>query len=42
MRKVPYALVVVSLIYVMICTKPNIAYVVTITSRNQLDPSEHH
>ena len=32
MRRIPYALVVVNLMYVMLCTRPEICYVVGIDS----------
>ena len=35
MRKIPYASTIGSLMYAMICTRPNITYVVSITSRYQ-------
>jgi len=42
MEKVPYALMVGSLMYTMLCTKPNIAYTVSVTSRYQSNPGEKH
>ena len=40
--KVPYSLVVGSLMYVMICTRPNIAYVVGVVNRYMSNPSKKH
>ena len=42
MRRVPYASVVVSLIYTMLCTRPEISYVVGIVSRYQSNPDKEH
>ncbi|GJR52307.1 retrovirus-related pol polyprotein from transposon TNT 1-94 [Tanacetum coccineum] len=42
MSKVPYANVVGSLIYLMVCTRPDIAYAVSIVSRYLANPSKNH
>ena len=42
MSKIPYDLVIESLMYVMLCTQPNIAFVVSVTSRYQANPDEEH
>ena len=41
-QKVPYASAVGSLMYPMVCTKPNIAYVVSVTSIFLVNPSKEH
>ena len=42
MRRIPYASAVGSLIYVMLCTRPNIYYVVGIVSCYQSNPRMGH
>ena len=42
MEKVPYASVVGSLMYAMLCTRPDICYAVGIVSRYQLNPAPNH
>ena len=42
MRRVPYASVVGSLIYAMLCTRPDICYAVGIVSRFQSNPGLDH
>ena len=42
MRNVPYASAIGSLMYAMLCTRPDIAYAVSVTSRYQADPRERH
>ena len=42
MAKVPYASVVGSLMYAMVCTRPNIALAVEVVSRYMSGPSEEH
>ena len=42
MKKVPYVLVVGSLMYVMLCTRPNICYSIGIVNRYQFNPSREH
>ena len=38
MSKVPYVSVVGSLLYAMVCTRPNIAHVVGVVSRYKIHP----
>ncbi|KAA0058361.1 gag/pol protein [Cucumis melo var. makuwa] len=42
MRRIPYASIVGSLMYVMLCTRPDICYVVGIVSRYQSNPGLNH
>ena len=42
MRQVPYASTVGSLVYVMLCTRPNICYSVGMVSRYQSNPRPKH
>ena len=42
MRKAPYASVVGSLMYVMVCTRPNIAFDVGAVSRYMSNPRREH
>ena len=42
MAKVPYASAIRSLMYAMLCTRPDIAYVVSMTSRFQSNPGLEH
>ena len=42
MSKIPYASVIGSIMYVMLCTKPDVSYALSITSRYQSDPGESH
>nr|GEU35870.1 hypothetical protein [Tanacetum cinerariifolium] len=42
MSKVPYANVVGSLMYMMVCTRPNIAYAVSVVSRYLANPGKNH
>ena len=42
MRNCPYASVVGSLMYAMLCTMPDICYVVSIVSRYQSNPGSEH
>ena len=42
MKNVPYASVVGSLMYAMVCTRPEIAYAVGITSRFLANPGKEH
>ncbi|GJZ49158.1 retrotransposon protein, putative, ty1-copia subclass [Tanacetum coccineum] len=42
MSKVPYENAVGSLIYLMVCTRPDIAYVVSVVSRYLANPSKNH
>ena len=42
MSRVPYASVVGSLMYAMMCTRPDICYTVRLVSRYQSNPSQKH
>ncbi|PKI51478.1 hypothetical protein CRG98_028189 [Punica granatum] len=42
MAQVPYASAIGSLMYVMLCTRPDIAYAVSMTSRYQSNPGLDH
>ena len=42
MRGIPYALAVRSLMYAMLCTRPDICFVVDMVSRYQSYPGEEH
>lgn len=42
MNEIPYASAIGSLMYAMICTRPDIAYAVSITSRYQSNPGSEH
>ena len=42
MRGIPYASAVESLMYAMLCTRPDICFAVGMVSRYQSDPSEEH
>ncbi|MCI64798.1 vacuolar protein sorting-associated protein 33 [Trifolium medium] len=42
MKKVPYASAVGSLMYTMICTRPDIAHAVGVVSRFLSNPSKDH
>ena len=42
MSKVPYASAVGSIMYAMICTRPDVSYALSIASRYQADPGESH
>ena len=42
MSRVPYATAVGPLIYVMVCTRPDIAYAVSTVSRLMSNPGEQH
>ena len=42
MRGIPYASAVESLMYSMLCTRPDICFVVGMVSRFQSDPGEEH
>jgi len=42
MAKIPYASAIGSIMYAMLCTRPDIAHAVSITSRYQSDPGEEH
>ena len=42
MNEIPYASVVGSIMYAMLCTKHDVAYVLDIASRFQADPRKDH
>ena len=42
MSRVPYASIVRSIMYVMICTRSDVAYSLGVVSRYQSDPRENH
>ena len=42
MRGIPYASAVESLMYAMLCTRPDICFAIGMVSRYQSDPSEEH
>ena len=42
MSLIPYASAIRSIMYSMICTRPDVSYALSVTSRYQSDPSEGH
>ena len=42
MNKVPYASAIGSIMYAMICTRPDVSYALSVTSRYQSDPGVDH
>ncbi|KAJ8459624.1 hypothetical protein OPV22_032550 [Ensete ventricosum] len=42
MDKIPYALAIGSIMYVMLCTRPDIAHALSVTSKYQADPGLEH
>ncbi|KAJ9552302.1 hypothetical protein OSB04_016347 [Centaurea solstitialis] len=42
MKSVPYAYAIGSIMYAMLCTRPDVAYSVSVTSRYQQNPGEAH
>ncbi|XP_052170366.1 secreted RxLR effector protein 161-like [Diospyros lotus] len=42
MSRIPYASAIGSLMYAMLCTRPDIAHAVSVTSRYQSNPGEQH
>ena len=42
MKKVPYQSVVGSLMYAMVCTRPDLSYAVGVVSRFMSNPGEAH
>ena len=42
MGKVPYASAIGSLIYAMLCTRPDISYAISVTSSFQSNPGLEH
>ena len=39
MEKIPYAFVIGSIMYVMLCTRPDVTFTLSVTSRFQANPS---
>ncbi|KAL3523497.1 hypothetical protein ACH5RR_016331 [Cinchona calisaya] len=42
MSEIPYASAIGSIMYAMLCTRPDVSYALSITSRYQSDPGESH
>ena len=42
MSMIPYASATGSIMYVMLCTRPNVSYALSVTSRYQSDPGMGH
>ena len=42
MSKIPYAYAIGSIMYAMLCTRPDVSYALSTTSRYQSDPGEGH
>ncbi|XP_074374556.1 secreted RxLR effector protein 161-like [Apium graveolens] len=42
MSRIPYASAIGSIMYVMLCTRPNVSHSLSVTSRFQSDPGEEH
>ena len=42
MDKIPYAYAIGFIMYAMICTRPDVSYALSMTSRYQSDPGESH
>ena len=42
MSKIPYTSAIGSIMYAMLCTRPDVSYALSITSRYQSDPGESH
>ena len=42
MQKIPYSSAMGSIIYAMLCTRPNVSCALSLTSRYQSDPGEEH
>ncbi|KAG8498488.1 hypothetical protein CXB51_005003 [Gossypium anomalum] len=42
MSKIPYASAIGSIMYAMLCTRPDVSYASSLTSRYQVDPGEGH
>ena len=42
MSRIPYASAIGSIMYAMICTRPDVSYALSVTSRYQADPGESH
>ena len=42
MSKIPYASAIGSIMYDMLCSRPNVSYALSMTSRYQSNPGESH
>ena len=42
MSRIPYASAIGSIMYAMICTRPDVAFAISLTSRYQANPGESH
>ena len=42
MNMIPYSLVIGSIMYAMLCTRPDVSYALSVTSRYQSDPGMGH
>ena len=42
MNKIPYASAIGPIMYAMLCTRPNLSYALSATSRYQSDPNDAH
>ena len=42
MNKIPYAWAIGSIVYAMLCTRPDVSYALSVTSRYQSDPGMSH
>ena len=42
MNMIPYASAIGSIMYAMLCTRPDIAHALSVTSRYQVDPGLEH
>ena len=42
MNTIPYALAIGSIMYAMLCTRPDVAHALSLTSRYQSDPGMEH
>jgi len=42
MKMIPYTIDIRSIIFVMLCTRPNASYTLNLTSRYQFNPGKSH
>ena len=42
MKEIPYASAIGSIMYAMLCTRPDVSFALSCTSRHQADPGEQH
>ena len=42
MSKIPYASAIGSIMYAMLCTRPDVSYALSMTSKYQSDPGESY